>query len=323
LASESGAWSNENKTYTIPYSGLEYSTLYTVKISGFKDVSENEMTAVTSGYTFTTMANPKVAVASVAIAGAPAKFAYKAVGKNTLQLSASVLPVNATNKTVTWKSSNTKIAAVNAAGLVTFVGVEGSVIITATATDGSGKSAAVTINSVKNVTGIRTPLATVYIQKGKSLTLPVVLDDSTNKKVAVTSKLTWKSSNTKAVTVKNGKITASKNLKKKTTVKITVAAANGKSKVIKVIAVPKATKLKKVTATMPKKNAMKVGATYQLKVKLSSATATGLSVTFKSSKASVLKVDKAGKLIALKKGTAKITITAGGKKLTKTITVKK
>jgi uncharacterized protein YjdB len=318
-----GSWTNST-TYSIPYSGLAYSTTYTVNISGFKDVAKNEMAAVTTGHTFTTMASPKITVASVTITGAPAKFAYKSVGNNTLQLSANVLPANATNKTVTWKSSNPKIAMVNTTGLVTFVGAEGSVIITATATDGSGKLAQVTINSVKNVTGIRTPLSTVYIKKGtKNFVLPVVLDDSTNKKVAVTSKLTWKSSNTKAVTVKNGKITAAKNLKKKTTVKITVTAANGKSKVIKVIVVPKAMKLKKVTAKMPKKNAMKAGATYQLKVKLSSASATGVSVTFKSSKASVLKVDKAGKLIALKKGTAKITITAGGKKFTNTITVKK
>jgi hypothetical protein len=317
-----GGWTNNNITYTIPYSGLDYSTEYTVNISGFEDVAENEM-AETSGYTFTTMANPKIAVTGVKIAGAPAKFTNKATGIKTLQLTADVLPTNATSKSVTWKSSNTKIAVVNASGLVTFVGAEGSVIITATAADGSGKSAAVTINSVKNVTGIRTPLATVYIQKGKSLTLPVVLDDSTNKNVAVTSKLTWKSSNTKAVTVtQKGKITAAKSLKKKTIVKITVTAANGKSKVIKVIAVPKATKLTKVTAKMSAKNTLKVGKFYQLNVKLSSATATNVKVTFKSSKASVLKVDKAGKLIALKKGTATITIKAGSKSIKQKITVK-
>jgi uncharacterized repeat protein (TIGR02543 family) len=257
---------------------------------------------------------------SLNISGAPkdGKFAYKASGNNTLSLKATVNPSGA----VTWKSSNPKIATVNAAGLVTFVGAEGSVIITATAVGSSAKPATVTINSVKNVTGIRTPLATVYIQKGKSLTLPVVLDDSTNKKIAVTSKLTWKSSNTKAVTVKNGKITVAKNLKKKTTVKITVTAANGKSKVINVIAVPKATKLKKVTAKMPKKNTLGVGKFHQFNVKLSSAAATGISVTFKSSKASVLKVDKAGKLIALKKGTATITIKAGSKSIKQKITVK-
>jgi uncharacterized protein YjdB len=45
-------------------------------------------------------------------------------------------------------------------------------------------------------------------------------------------------------------------------------------------------------------------------------------VTFKSSKGSVIKVDKAGKLFALKKGKAKITIKAGSKKYVKTVKVK-
>jgi uncharacterized repeat protein (TIGR02543 family) len=99
------------------------------------------------GLNVTLYAQWKVKVQSVTIAGAPAKFAYKATDVKTLQLTANVLPANAGNKTVTWKSSNPKIATVNVAGLVTFVGAEGGVIITATATDGSEKFAAVTIKS--------------------------------------------------------------------------------------------------------------------------------------------------------------------------------
>jgi uncharacterized protein YjdB len=45
-------------------------------------------------------------------------------------------------------------------------------------------------------------------------------------------------------------------------------------------------------------------------------------VKFKSSKKSVVTVDKAGKITALKKGKAKITVTIGKKKYTQTITVK-
>ena len=54
----------------------------------------------------------------------------------TLQLTASVTPNTATNKTVTWTSGDTAIATVNANGLVTGVSV-GNVRITATAADGS------------------------------------------------------------------------------------------------------------------------------------------------------------------------------------------
>ena len=54
---------------------------------------------------------------------------------NTLQLTASVTPSNATNQTVTWSSSNTSLATVNSSGFVTTIGV-GSVRITATTEDG-------------------------------------------------------------------------------------------------------------------------------------------------------------------------------------------
>jgi uncharacterized protein YjdB len=263
---------------------------------------------------------PQVAVESVSISGAPAnaKFSYKASGRgNALPLSAAVAPKGVA-ATVLWSSSDPSVATVNASGVVTFKNKEGKTTITATA---GGKAASVTIASVKNVTGIRTPLKKLYIQKGKSLILPVVLDDSTSPKAAVSSKLTWKSSNKKALTVSaKGKIKANKKLKKKTNVRVTVTAANGKSLTIKVTVVPKAVKLKKVTAKFPKK--MKVGAMKQLKVKLKKAKSTGVKITYKSSKKSVIRVDKAGKLFALKKGKATITIKAGKKKVRKTITVR-
>jgi uncharacterized protein YjdB len=257
-----------------------------------------------------------VKVTAAAIEGAPKSFSYKASGKdNTVQLTAVLTPDNATDKTVKWSSDKESIATVDANGLVTFKGAEGEVKITATSAD--GPSATVSIEAVKNVTNIRTPLAKVYVQKGKSLTVPVALDDSTDAKATINSKLTWKSSKASVARVDSkGKVTA----KKAGTAKITVTAANGKSKTVTVVVASKATKLKKVTAKFPK--SLKVGKAYQLKVKLTSAKATGVNVTFKSSKASVLKVDKAGKLLAVKKGKATITIKAGGKSYKKTVTVK-
>jgi hypothetical protein len=261
---------------------------------------------------------------SVILSGAPAngKFQYKASGKgNTLLLNAKVLPDTATNTSVVWKSSNARIATVDPNGLVTFKGPEGAVVITAESPDGPVVS--VPLTSVKNVTSIRTPLSTLYMQKGKSLTLPTVLDDKTAPKTAVASKLTWKSSKPSVLSVtQKGTIKAAKKLKKKTTVTVTVTAANGKSKKIKVVVVPKAKTLKGVTAKFPKKNRMKTGAAYQLKVKLRSAQATNVKVTFKSSNNKVIKVDKAGKLLALKKGKATITIKAGKKVFKKKITVR-
>ena len=53
----------------------------------------------------------------------------------TSQLSATVMPANATEKTVTWTSSNTSVATVSSAGVVTAVSA-GSATITAWANDG-------------------------------------------------------------------------------------------------------------------------------------------------------------------------------------------
>lgn len=60
--------------------------------------------------------------------------------KATLQLSATIAPTNASNKAVTWTSSNTKVATVSSAGKVTAVSA-GTATITCKAADGSGKSA--------------------------------------------------------------------------------------------------------------------------------------------------------------------------------------
>ncbi|MBO5103968.1 MAG: Ig domain-containing protein, partial [Ruminococcus sp.] len=59
----------------------------------------------------------------------------------SLTLKVTVLPTGATNKKVTWKSSNKKYATVNSKGVVTAkkAGIGHTVKITATAADGSGK----------------------------------------------------------------------------------------------------------------------------------------------------------------------------------------
>ena len=74
----------------------------------------------------------------------------------TASLTATVMPDNAENKNVTWSSSNSSVATVNANGTITAV-ANGTADITATAADGSGVSAkcGVTVsipNNVRNIT---------------------------------------------------------------------------------------------------------------------------------------------------------------------------
>ncbi|MBD5345987.1 MAG: hypothetical protein HDR92_02500 [Bacteroides sp.] len=63
---------------------------------------------------------------------------------STIQLIATVTPENATDKTITWKSTDDKIATVDENGVVTAVAL-GSVVITATANDGSDVQGEITL----------------------------------------------------------------------------------------------------------------------------------------------------------------------------------
>ena len=83
--------------------------------------------------------------------------------QDTLQMNATVLPSNATNKALTWTSSNTSVATVSANGLVT-AKVAGTTTITATSVSDTSKKGTATITVINAPTfgtlssiGIKTP----------------------------------------------------------------------------------------------------------------------------------------------------------------------
>lgn len=78
--------------------------------------------------------DPSTPIAVTSVSLAPATFTAE-VGVTT-QLAATVLPVNATNQNVTFKSSNLSVATVSSTGLVTAIAA-GTATITATTVDGS------------------------------------------------------------------------------------------------------------------------------------------------------------------------------------------
>jgi hypothetical protein len=251
----------------------------------------------------------------VPFADIPASKTPIAPGRNAT-LPKSVTFGDGTKADVTWTSGNASVARIDANGNLVAVG-EGTVLLTAMS--GGGKKQTITVTIAKPVTAIRTPIKNIYLKKGASLTPPVCADSISAKgKADINAKLTYKSSNPKIATINaKGKITAKKN----GTARITITALNGKSATVNIKVVANAKRLQKLALTRPPKS-LKAGKTAQLKLKITPVSATNLKVTFKSSKKSVITVDKAGRLTAHKKGTAKITAVIGNKKVIKEIVVK-
>ncbi len=125
----------------------------------------------------------------------------------TLQLTATVLPENATDKTVNWKSNNTSVATVDSNGKVTAV-ASGTATITCTANDGSGVKATCTVTVkpyiilVEKITLNQTS-ASLTAGGTLQLTAKVLPENATDKTV------TWTTSNKNVATVSsNGLVTA-------------------------------------------------------------------------------------------------------------------
>jgi pectate lyase/uncharacterized protein YjdB len=88
---------------------------------------------------------PHVEVNSVAITGGN----FSLVEGRSRELSATVLPANATNKTLEWSSETPAVATVNSATGVVTAKAQGTAVITATACDGSEKFGSITVTVTK------------------------------------------------------------------------------------------------------------------------------------------------------------------------------
>ena len=137
---------------------------------------------------------------------------------SSITLTATVLPENASNKTVSWKSSNTSVATVDSNGKIKAI-AGGSATITATA---GGVSAKCSVTVSVPVTSVSLNKTSLNLMVGDTETLSATIypSDATNKNV------TWKSSNTSVATVQSGKVSAVG----VGTAQITVTTNNGSKK---------------------------------------------------------------------------------------------
>ena len=232
-------------------------------------------------------------------------------------LTATVTPSNATNKSVSWKSSNTGTATVDNNGKVTAVKA-GSATITVTTTDGSKTATcSVTVTSkTVNVTGVTLDKTEMELTEGESAQLKATVspEDASDKSVK------WTSSDEKVATVDNaGKVTAVA----PGTVKITVTTTDGNKETSCSITVS-ANKIPVEEVSLDKNEVeIIMGESAQLTATVTPEDATDKSVAWSSSDESIATVDETGKVTALKVGSAtiKVKTTDGGKEASCDVTV--
>ena len=220
---------------------------------------------------------------------------------NSKQLTAAISPTNATNKGVTWSSSNTNVASVSSSGVVVAKG-EGTATITVKTDDG-GYTAACTIRvskpspSVVAVTGVKLSAIGIELPVGgsKRLSATITPSNATNKGV------TWSSDNTSVAAVNaSGLISA----KGEGTATVTVRTDDGGYTATCKITVVPVTAPEKVEISVSA-DSLKYKETTRVNV---SELPVGYTVQYSSSDESIAKVDSNGNIKAVGKGTATITV---------------
>lgn len=225
----------------------------------------------------------------------------KVAAGSAIQLVASCSPENASIKEVTWSSRTPAVATVDENGVVTGL-KKGTVIIAATAADGSKVVGTVTINVTQSVESVSFAQNEIPVIVGRTAQAKVtVLPASANDKT-----LTWVSSDESIATVKNGVITG-----KKAGV-CTVTCRSNSNPEIYGTAIVTVSQL--VTSVVNVNDASElnllVGQTVQTRWTALPEDATNKALTFKSNGTKIATVDENGMVTATGRGTVSIIATA-------------
>ncbi|MGE5703990.1 MAG: Ig-like domain-containing protein, partial [Clostridia bacterium] len=245
------------------------------------------------------------------------------VDSKPVLLKATITPEDATNKNVTWSSSNPKAVQVDQKGLVTPL-APGESTIRVTTEDGEKTAECLVIvkekGSEPSVVGLEAKEESFLLKPKKSVSIKVYAryDNGTKKEITRDKKTVYESSAPSIAKIEKGVIKAGS---KEGEAEITVVY-QGQTQTIKVM-VSKAT----VTKLKPSdtKMTLKPGDTNQLFVNASFTDKSDKDVTnlakWQSSNANVVTV-VAGQITAVGKGKATIKATFGGKTTVISITVK-
>ncbi len=218
-------------------------------------------------------------------------------------LTATVSPADATNKKVTWSTSNAAVATVDENGKVTAM-AKGSALITATTEDGNKTaSCAVSVSDATvSVSGVSLDQTSLSLKPGDIEVLTATVSPTN----ASNTNVTFSSSNTSVATVNNiGIVTA----KAAGTATITVKTADGNKTATCKVTVSNPTVA--VTGVILDKTSVSLveGDATTLQATVSPSNATNKAVTFTTSNDHVATVSAGGAIVAIAPGTATITAT--------------
>lgn len=220
----------------------------------------------------------------------------------------TVLPSNASNKALTYKSSNESVATVSPTGVVTAL-TQGSANITASTINGISDSLSLNVNQPAtklsmNVMGamelVPAPSSAI-IKQGSTFQ---VIADITPSNVS-NSNIAWFSSNSSVASIEEGIITA---LSPGTSV-ITGATTDGSNKVVKLsVTVP--VPVTGIQLAVPAGSLAHIGKKIKFKANVLPVNAANKAITWSSSDISVATVNNLGEVTMLKEGDCTITVSS-------------
>ena len=219
---------------------------------------------------------------------------------NTLRLNVSIIPNNATNQNVSWRSSNPRVATVSSNGLVTAVS-RGTATITVTTEDGRHTATStITVAPFISVSGLTLYPATDTLFAGESdwFTATVQPSNATNQNV------TWHSSNPKVVTVNSRGLVTAVSVGTTTIIATTEAGDHTASSSVTVAPIPV-----RGVSFHPATRRLFVGNTEQFYATVQPSNATNQNVTWHSSNPAIARVNSQGLITAVSIGTTTITVT--------------
>jgi len=236
---------------------------------------------------------------SIAVTGVSLKTSTSIVVGGTETLIAAITPSDATNKNVTWNSSNPTIAKVSTDGVVTGISAGTALIVVATKDGGHQAMCNVTVsNFAVNVTGISLKESTNIIVGGiEALTAVITPADATNQNV------TWNSSNSAVAAVSEGGVVSAISVG---TATITVTTDDGGHQASCIVTVSPIV----VTGVSLKEDTyIVVRSTETLYANIEPDNATNKNVTWRSSNPAIATVSADGVVTAVSAGIATITVT--------------